>query len=154
MSQYENDNAVSISCSNRNDSAVFQELENYLNNHPKTGYLVFEVSEDSPLKGIIPVANANITVSKKLDGSYFISKVITTNEDGKTEALALPTISAERSRMPQDGEVYATYSASVSAENYQPKTIVDIPIFEGITSIQPVSLISTIDYNNLKYKND
>jgi hypothetical protein len=126
------------------NSPFFDFLEQYLDEHPKTGYLVFQVTQESPLQGKIPIPNAKITISKNIGGDHYISKVLTTNSDGKTEALALPTVSAELSRTPSDGEVYAKYNATISAPNFVTKEIYDIPIFEGITSIQPVVL--ELDY--------
>ncbi len=126
------------------DSPFFELLEEYLDQHPKTGYLVFQVIQESPLQGRIPIPNAKITVSKDMGGEHFISKVLTTNADGKTDPLALPTVSAELSRTPSDGEIYAKYNATISAPNYVTKNIYDIPIFEGITSIQPV--VMELDY--------
>jgi len=154
MSQNENVDSILISSSNRNDSGVLEKLGSYLNNHIKIGCLIFQVYEESPLNGVVPVANSKVTISKKLEDSYFVSKVLETNKDGKTEPLDLPTVSAKRSITPQEGEMFATYSASVSAENFLKKTIADIHIFEGITSIQPVNLVSNIDYNTIKYKNE
>ncbi|NLK37031.1 MAG: hypothetical protein GX299_02985 [Epulopiscium sp.] len=129
------------------DSPFFDLLEQYLDEHPKTGYLVFQVTQESPLQGKIPIPNAKITISKNIGGEHYISKVLTTNSDGKTEALALPTVSAELSRTPSDGEVYAKYNATISAPNFVTKDIYDIPIFEGITSIQPV--VMELDYTLL-----
>lgn len=145
--------SVTLSSANSNENTLYEELEIYLADHPKVGYLTFQVFQESPLQGTIPVPNARIMVSKKLGESYFVSKVLTTNMDGKTDPISLPTVSASLSRKPPEGEVSASYSASVSAPNFLRKKIKDIPIFEGITAIQPVNLIPDIDYDAVEYKN-
>lgn len=129
-------------------------LEGYLAENPKDGFLTFQVTEETPLRGMVPVPDASITVSKQLRDSYFISKVLLTDNNGKTEPLPLPTVSARLSRTPENADTYATYNASVSKPGFLTKRIVDIPIFEGITSIQPVDLIRDIDYDAIEYKNE
>lgn len=116
-------------------------LQNYLIDNPKTGYLVFQVFQDSTLKGRLPVANAKITVSKLLGEDYYFSRVLMTDENGKTDIIPLPTVSAELSRVPGNGNPYSTYNATIEAENFSPTTIYEIPIFENITSIQPINLL-------------
>lgn len=123
------------------EAAVMPLLENYLSENPKTGYLVFQVFQNSPLGGILPIPNATITICKDMGDDYYISKVIRTNEDGKTDEIAMRTVSANLSQSPDNDKVYATYDAYIEAPDFLPASIEDIPIFEGITSIQPVNLI-------------
>ncbi|WP_027398168.1 hypothetical protein [Anaerovorax odorimutans] len=115
-------------------------LEEYLNENPKTGYLVFQITEDSPLKGTLPIANARITVTKKLGEDYFFSRMVTTNEDGKTDPIPLPTVDATLSMNPEIIKPYSTYNAKIEAANYNSTNVYDIPIFDNITSIQPINL--------------
>lgn len=146
-----NQNAMQRLAANDNDSNNNNEttpdslLQNYLNDNPKTGYLLFQVFEDSPLQGRLPVANAKITVSKLLGEDYFFSRVLTTDENGKTDLIPLPTVSAALSRVPGNGKTYSTYNATVEAENFLTSTVYDIPIFENITSIQPINLLPIND---------
>ncbi|WP_027398170.1 hypothetical protein [Anaerovorax odorimutans] len=124
-----------------NNNEFYTLLQEYLNGNPKTGYLVFQITQDSPLQGTVPIANAKITVSKMIGNNYFVSRVVTTNEDGKTIAIPLPTVDADLSLNPENIKPYATYSAIIETEGFLSTGAFDIPIFENITSIQPITLI-------------
>ncbi|MBQ3567932.1 MAG: hypothetical protein IJA25_03265, partial [Anaerotignum sp.] len=69
-----------------------------------------------------------------------ISVTVTTDESGKTPPLSLPTPSKELSQSPNNGIVYAAYQAEISAPNHVTTKIRDLPVFDGITTIQPVNL--------------
>ena len=115
-------------------------LQTYLNENPEIGYLTFEVYQESPIEGILPVPNARITISKDLGDGFYYSKVITTNQDGETDPIPLPTVSRELSLIPGNARVYATYNVSVEAPDFLRNDIYNIQIFDGITAIQRVNL--------------
>lgn len=112
----------------------------FLNENPKIGYLVFEVYEDSPVKGRVPVPNARVTVSRPLGGGFYFSKIVETDENGETEPIPLPTVSRDFSLKPGGGQVSTAYQASVEAPNYIRQDIHYIHIFDGITTDQHVTL--------------
>lgn len=116
-------------------------LKAYLDSNPTTGYIIFQVYEESPLYGVLPISNAKITVSKLLGDNYFISKVVMTNEDGKTDPVPLPTVQAGLSTVPSNNRVTSNYIARVESPDFTTKDVFDIQIFEGITSIIPIKLI-------------
>jgi len=128
--------------STQNQQSIMDLLRDYLNTNPKTGYLIFQVYQESPLKGVLPVADAKITVSKPLGNSYFISKVIMTGVDGKTDPIPLPTVQAELSKVPGNDTVCSEYVARVEAPNFTTEDVYNIRIFDGITSIEPIKLLS------------
>lgn len=115
-------------------------LQTYLNENPETGYLTFEVYQESPIQGRLPIPNAKITISKYLGDGFYYSQIITTNQDGETDPIPLPTVSRELSLIPGNARVYATYNASVEAPGFFRNDIYDIQIFDGITAIQRVNL--------------
>lgn len=123
------------------EEGIMPLLENYIEENPKIGYLIFQVYQDSPLEGVLPVPNAMITLCKDMGDGYHITKTIQTNEDGKTDPIAMPTVSADLSQNPENLQVYATYDAYIESPNFLPASVEDIPVFDGITTIQPVSLI-------------
>lgn len=122
------------------ESPITEYLNTYLSENPEVGYLVFDVHQNSPVRGRIPIPNAKITISKLLGEDYYFSKIITTNENGETVPVPLPTVSRELSLKPGEGRVYSTYQASVEAPGYQRQDIFDVEIFEGITAVQHVDL--------------
>jgi hypothetical protein len=119
---------------------VTEFFNSFMSSNPGSGAVVFEVHEDSPLKGRIPVKAANITISRLLGDDYYLSKIVTTNENGESEPAVLPTVSRELSLKPGEGRVFAAYHARVEAPGYQRQDVYDIQIFDGITSIQHVNM--------------
>lgn len=122
----------------QNEPPISELFNTFISANPGSGSVVFQVREDSPVRGRVPVANAKITISRLLGNDYYISKIITTNANGESEPVMLPTASRERSLRPGEGRSSMTYRASVEAPGYQRQDIYDIEIFDGITSIQPV----------------
>ncbi len=131
----------------QNEPAISDLLNSYLNDNPETGYIIFQVIQNSEAEGLIPIPNAKITVSKPMGNDYFVSKIIKTDINGKTEPLALPTVAAYRSLHPEDSKTYSTYNATVEAINYLTTDIFDISVFDDITSLQTVLLIPTEGYS-------
>ncbi len=131
----------------KNESTISDLLNLYLDDNPETGYLIFQVAQNSETKGLIPIPNAKITISKPMGNSYFISKVIETDIDGKTKPIALPTVPSYRSQTPEDSRLYSTYNATVEATNYLTTDVYDIRVFDDITSLQTVLLIPQEGYN-------
>lgn len=130
----------SVHYTEHNETPVSDYFGTFMSMNPKTGYLVFEVHEDSPVRGRIPVPNAKITISKLLGDGYYFSKIVTTDENGETDPIGLPAVSRELSLKPGEDQVFTSYSASVEAPGYNRQDIYDIQIFDGITSIQHVNL--------------
>jgi hypothetical protein len=130
----------SIVSAAQNGPPIAEYFNTYLNMNPMTGYLAFEVHQNSPVKGRVPVPNARVTISKLLGDDYYFSKVITTDENGETDPIPLPTVSRERSLKPGEGQAFASYRASVEAPGYIRQDIYDLQIFDGITSVQHVDL--------------
>lgn len=119
---------------------VTEFFNTFMSSNPGSGAVVFEVHEDSPVKGRIPVSNAKVTISRLLGDDYYLSKIVTSNVNGETEPVVLPTVSRELSLKPGEVRAFETYRASVEAPGYQRQDIYDIQIFDGITSIQHVTM--------------
>lgn len=124
----------------QNESSIPELFNTYLSMNPKLGTLVFDVHQDSPVRGRIPVENAKVTISKLLGDEYYLSKIVMTDENGETKPVQLPTVSRELSLKPGEVRVYSTYRVSVEAPGYQRQDIFDVQIFDGITSVQHVDL--------------
>ncbi len=72
-----------------------------------------------------------------------------TNVDGMTEYVALSAPSAEISQSPDSaGEAYSMYNMVVNKEGYYTVENIGIPVFDGVASIQPVTLIPLSDNDN------
>jgi len=119
------------------ESTAADPIRGFLAGNPAFGTLIFQVTGR---QGAFPVAGATIVLTKELNDQQSLSFTITTDESGKTAPLSLPAPDKELSQWPGNGTVFATYQATVSAPNYVTTEIRDLPVFDGITTIQPVSL--------------
>ncbi|MBP3306564.1 MAG: hypothetical protein J6L66_02990 [Anaerotignum sp.] len=119
------------------ESTAADPIRRFLTENPAFGTLIFQVTGG---QGAFPVAGATITITKPLDERLGISVTVTTDESGKTPPLSLPAPSKELSQKPNNGIVYAAYQAEISAPNHVTTKIRDLPVFDGITTIQPVNL--------------
>ena len=119
------------------ESTATDPIRNFLLQNPDFGTLIFQVTGG---QGAFPVAGATIVITMALDDRHSVSATVTTDESGKTEQLSLPAPNRELSQSPNNGVVFATYQARISAPNYVTTEVRDIPVFDGITTIQPVSL--------------
>jgi hypothetical protein len=146
-------NFVSLSSLVSSYADFLEMLKVYLADNSKTGYLTFQVYQDSPIYGIQPVANAKVTVSKLIGDEYYVTKVLATDSDGNTEPMPLPTVSGKLSRTPGNTSIYSEYNACVEAPNFFAQDVYDISIFEDITSMQSINLLpNTMDNNNSNNK--
>ena len=112
-------------------------IQTFLSQNPAFGTLLFQVTGG---QGTFPVPNARVTIAKVLDDRLSLSISLLTDENGKTEPVSLPAPRRELSQNPYNGIVYAIYQAEVTAEGYIPTKIKDLPVFDGITTIQPINL--------------
>ena len=114
-------------------------IADFLTKNPAFGTLIFQVQGG---QGAFPIANAAVTLTKELGEGQRLFFRITTDESGKTKPVSLPAPARSLSQKPGQGNVFAGYQAEISADGYLPVAIRDLPIFDGITTIQPVSLLA------------
>ena len=119
------------------ETAADDPIRTFLSQNPAFGTLIFQVTGG---QGAFPVPTATILLTKQLNDQQSLSFTIVTDESGKSAPVSLPAPSRERSQRPGNGIVFATYQAKISAPNYVTTEIRDLPVFDGITTIQPVSL--------------
>ena len=117
-----------------------------LQNDQYHGKLVVRVSAAS---GAVPVPGATVIVRSAENGSPVrVIGVLTTDESGLTVPLSIPTPPLSESLIPGGKQPFSEISAEISADGYFTSVNVNIPIYPGITSIQPVSLIPLPDSQN------
>ena len=110
-----------------------------------TGYLSVRVTT---ARGAIPLEGARVDIrtcdeESEVDPSVRgdIVASLVSGRDGNTARLPLPTSPASASESPGTSQPYARYSAEVSLDGYRRQTYLGIPIFDGITSLQPAILV-------------
>lgn len=93
-------------------------------------------------RGALPVGNATVEISVQVDGKPYILYTLTTDNSGQTKPVSLPAPSAELSQKP-DSEIrpYALYNAVVKANGFTTVELKDIPVFDGVASIQRVAMV-------------
>ena len=119
------------------ESTAADPIRSFLTRNPAFGTLFFQVTGG---QGAFPVPDAAVTITRALDDRLGISVTVTTDESGKTPPISLPAPSRTLSQSPNNGIVFAAYQAKVSAPGYITTEIRDLPVFDGVTTIQPVNL--------------
>ncbi|MDE6727490.1 MAG: hypothetical protein K2J80_06070 [Oscillospiraceae bacterium] len=103
------------------------------------GSLVFMVFTAS---SALPVDGAEISVTTRIDGTNHKMFDTITNNSGETAAQTLPAPSKELSQHAEnDVQPFSLYDATVSKEGFAKTFLRDIPIFDGVQSIQRVAMI-------------
>lgn len=104
------------------------------------GFLRFSVGS---ALGTIPIEGATVYVytdpSGESEGRLLYT--LTTDEDGLTETVTLPTPPLSESFSPEAPKPYSTYNVFASKQGFYPTEGRTVPLFPGITSIQPINLI-------------
>ena len=109
------------------------------------GYLVLHVTTAG---GAIPLEGAKINVNRyapevssdpKTRGDTVASPVSGT--DGNTVRIPLSAPSRALSESPGNPTPYSLYSVDATLDGYYSQSYAGIPIFDGVTSIQPIVLI-------------
>lgn len=87
--------------------------------------------------GTLPVAGVAVQVR---DESGELLHVLRSGESGLTAAVKLPAPAAAQSLVP-GAKAYTTYLVSVEMPGYTPVRELAVPLFDGITSLQPIALL-------------
>ncbi len=113
-----------------------------MDNNMNFGFLVVNVSTAS---GALPISGATVTVSQISDGKDTPFVILQTDADGKTDRILLPAPPQSNSLTPTPtGPGYSIYNIEVEKEGYYISNNLNVPVFPGITSIQPVKLIPIV----------
>lgn len=114
-----------------------------LQNDQNYGRLVVRVSAAS---GAVPVSDATVIIRSALnEPPVTVLASLMTDESGLTEPILIPTPHVSESLTPGGRKPFAQISTEVSADGYFTSSNLNIPIYPGITSIQPVTLIPLPD---------
>lgn len=105
----------------------------------KSGYLIVRASTAS---GAIPVEGVTVIVQGKDEENSNVFLTLTTNSDGLTEKVTLPTVSSSTSLSPSENvKPYSLYNIEVYKDGYYPQHYAGVAIFEGITAVQNARII-------------
>ena len=121
------------------------------NQNNDIGFLIVTVRTAN---GAIPIENALVSIyeNKKGDNGAmangYLLYTLKTNSLGQTEKIALPAKSSSLSLEPGNNRPFYSYNIFVSSEGYFDSDIINAPVFQGITSIQPINLIPLSEYSS------
>ena len=114
-----------------------------LQNEKNYGQLVVQVSAAA---GAVPIQNASVIIrAEDEDGNIRILGVLQTDESGITSPFAVPTPPLSQSLSPGGKKPYSEIITEVFADGYYATVNLNIPVYPGITSIQPVTLVPLPD---------
>ena len=106
-------------------------------NQVDTGKLQIQVNTSIQNR---PINQATISISYTGNPSETLEQV-TTDSNGRSPVLELPTPPLEYSMAPNENQPYSEYTIRVSAEGFAPVDIFGSELLPGETSVQPVQMI-------------
>ena len=124
------------------------------NQNEDFGFLTVNVKTAN---GALPLENATVTVysapppSDNTEPSLGETDVVyslKSDRNGKTQTVALKTKDADLSKTPNEKFPYLTYNLLVTKDGYYDNTYLNVPIFQGITSLQDVYLIPLSEFSS------
>lgn len=117
----------------------YDKLEDFLAVNTRQGTLRFRTYT---ARNALPVPNARVIVFKIIGGKPHTFYDLVTDQSGQTEIVPLPAPLSQLSQTPDSGiQPYSLYDADITAEGYAPVAIRNLPIFEGILSVQRTALV-------------
>ena len=106
------------------------------------GYLIVHVTT---ARGSIPLEGAQVNIRNYnpdlTEGHGDVIASLTTDRDGNTPRLPLPAPPKGNSMSPDNGPPFSSYNVDVYLEGFFAQNYIYVPIFDGITAIQPADMI-------------
>ena len=113
------------------------------------GYLIVHVTT---ARGAIPLEGAQVTVrdasEEFTENRGDVRALLISGRDGNTERIELPAPPVGTSLSPGGAVPFETYNLEVHLEGYRRQIYYALPIFEGITAIQPVDMVPLSENGN------
>lgn len=117
----------------------YSSYRQFVDETPRRGTLQFVVST---ARQALPIVGARCEVSKVIAGEKHIFYTLLTDRSGQTETVSLPALPSALSQTPEGNiQPYVLYDAKVSKPGFTEVVIKNLPIFEGIKSVQRVNLV-------------
>ena len=90
--------------------------------------------------GAEPIANARVIVSRPTDDRQTIYANLTTDADGFTPVIALPSVDPALTLQPGVTQPYVAYTIRVTADGFQPAEHRNVPVYGDNYVTQPVAM--------------
>ena len=119
-------------------SAIKEEYEQFQLENPASGTIKTQVFT---ARGAYPVEQAQVDLYKVFpEGDYLISRQYT-DRSGQVNPVTVPVYQRSLSESPGDSTPYVSYRIAVTHPGFADAVIEQVPVFEGVTSLQSVNLI-------------
>ena len=102
------------------------------------GYLQLRIST---AQGAIPLQNAQVIVREPKERGDGLVALLVSDRSGLTPIVSLPTVPRALSEVPGNPHPFYTYLVDVSKEGYYTQDYQNVPVFDGISSVQSVEMI-------------
>ncbi len=109
----------------------------FLEDNPKSGSLKVQAYTG---RQTAPIGGVTIIVSKTFTDGERVFYSLVTDENGIVDGILLPAPSKTLAEQPSSTPPYAEYSVTAIHPGFHQEVYYNVPIFEGIKSIQPVRL--------------
>ncbi len=117
--------------------------------YDKLGFLIVQAVTAN---GALPVPDATVHIyeyaedfdTERTDIIYSLR----TDNSGRTEKIALDAKDKELSQSPGNVRPYTTYNITVEKDGFYASEKINVPIFQGITSIQTAEMIPLSEFSD------
>ncbi len=92
-------------------------------------------------KGALPIPNAQVIITRNVNDEELLEQAARTDNSGYTPIFILPAVSSIYSQTPDPQNPYTFYTIYVRADGFYPTRLREVPLYGGITAMQPVDLI-------------
>lgn len=125
--------------------AECKNVEEFEEHNRGSGTILFRVYT---AREALPIENAVCTITKTFDGKPHVFYTLVTDESGRTSAVLLPAPSKELSQDPDNRiQPFALYDATVTRNGFAEVIFKEIPVFDGVSSVQQVGMIPVPEIN-------
>ncbi len=119
-------------------------------NNESIGFLQVAVKTAN---GALPIEDAQVNIYEYLPNEESGNKgrllyTLYTDANGRTAKAVLPAKSRDLSLSPGNVNPFTVYNIEVLKDGFYSNSYVNVPIFQGITAIQPVELIPLLEFAN------
>ena len=92
-------------------------------------------------RGALPIANAQVIITRLVGEEELLEQAARTDQSGYSPLFTLPAVSGTYSLTPTASTPFTFYNMYVRADGFYPIVLREIPMYGGITAVQPVDLI-------------
>ena len=119
--------------------AVFKNYDDYRKQNPGMGTIIFRVYTG---RQAVPLENAECIIYTKINGEKYEIAKLYTDSSGQTPVQELPAPDKELSQHAENEiQAFALYDAKVTKKGFSQVILEDIPVFDGVQSVQRVFMI-------------